>query len=421
MEAVAHSPSFAKKAGVPQSVGKDFAAADKGKTFKHGGGMKKGYADGGMPMVNKGGKMVPSFAADGVGKMAKGGEPKKMIGKEVAFMKKKGAPKSMLKHEEAEMKGMKAGGKVRRYGAGGGPLGDESIMTDEEYAKQRAAGAKNYESLKAGLGSMADFFMGRRSKDKASAPIERRDIDRTNEMRASADTGYTPPLGTTKPNIQSPRTRRENENTSYSDLIERDDAAAMDKTVKGPQYTSSIDTGEGEYSGPSFKPEKKFRVSRPQESIRNRTPAMISRTRETTSVSPAKVPARIDSAKLLKDAEEEVLRKKPTAMTEQMRKAPTINDLYKGQKSMGEEIGDALKGFRESIRGGLQKGKERQESKGSTMYAKGGNVDGVAKKGKTEGKVVKMAAGGFVKTADGCAQRGKTKAFQVKMKRGGMC
>ena len=29
MEAVAHDPSFAKKVGIPQSVGKDFAAADK--------------------------------------------------------------------------------------------------------------------------------------------------------------------------------------------------------------------------------------------------------------------------------------------------------------------------------------------------------------------------------------------------------
>lgn len=29
MEAIAHSPSFAKKVGVPQSVGQDFAAADK--------------------------------------------------------------------------------------------------------------------------------------------------------------------------------------------------------------------------------------------------------------------------------------------------------------------------------------------------------------------------------------------------------
>jgi len=108
MEAVAHNPSFAKKVGVPQSVGKEFNNADKGKTFKRGGdmasmmgkpvmkkgmstakdgmkrptpmadtsmmGMKKGgMAGGGMPMVNQGGKMVPSFAADGVGKMKKGG------------------------------------------------------------------------------------------------------------------------------------------------------------------------------------------------------------------------------------------------------------------------------------------------------------------------------------------------------------
>jgi hypothetical protein len=39
MEAVAHNPSFAKKAGVPQSVGQDFSNADKGKTFKRGGDM----------------------------------------------------------------------------------------------------------------------------------------------------------------------------------------------------------------------------------------------------------------------------------------------------------------------------------------------------------------------------------------------
>jgi hypothetical protein len=77
MAAIANSPSFAKKAGVPTSVGKDFVTADKGKKFSKGGDMKKmnmgGYADGGMPMVMKDGKKVPSFAADGVGKMKKGG------------------------------------------------------------------------------------------------------------------------------------------------------------------------------------------------------------------------------------------------------------------------------------------------------------------------------------------------------------
>jgi hypothetical protein len=37
MAAVANNPSFAKKAGVPQSVGKDFTTADKGRKFSKGG------------------------------------------------------------------------------------------------------------------------------------------------------------------------------------------------------------------------------------------------------------------------------------------------------------------------------------------------------------------------------------------------
>jgi hypothetical protein len=40
MAAIAHSPSFAKKAGVPVSVGKEFVTADKGKKFSKGGDMK---------------------------------------------------------------------------------------------------------------------------------------------------------------------------------------------------------------------------------------------------------------------------------------------------------------------------------------------------------------------------------------------
>ena len=40
-------------------------------------------------------------------------ESKKMVGKELAFMKKKGAPKSMIKHETAEAKG-------KGYARGGG-------------------------------------------------------------------------------------------------------------------------------------------------------------------------------------------------------------------------------------------------------------------------------------------------------------
>jgi len=53
--------------------------------------------------------------------MKKGGkvESKKMMRKEVAFMKKKGASKSMIKHEEAEMKGKRK--RVKKMAVGGAP------------------------------------------------------------------------------------------------------------------------------------------------------------------------------------------------------------------------------------------------------------------------------------------------------------
>jgi len=102
MAAVAHNPSFAKKVGVPQSVGKDFNNADKGKFSKGGDTMNKmdpkmmammmakkrgmgaapamaprmapRMAGGGMPM--KDGK--PAFIGDGKGAMKHGGSAKKM-------------------------------------------------------------------------------------------------------------------------------------------------------------------------------------------------------------------------------------------------------------------------------------------------------------------------------------------------------
>ena len=51
MEAVAHSEKFAKKVGVPMSVGKDFAAADKGRKFGTGG--STGVTYGGQGQINK--------------------------------------------------------------------------------------------------------------------------------------------------------------------------------------------------------------------------------------------------------------------------------------------------------------------------------------------------------------------------------
>jgi hypothetical protein len=79
MRAVAHSPEFAKKAGVPQSVGKEFSNADKGRKFKEGGDMKHEDMKMDKSMIKKAvGKhaaMPASKAHKGLkaGGMAKGG------------------------------------------------------------------------------------------------------------------------------------------------------------------------------------------------------------------------------------------------------------------------------------------------------------------------------------------------------------
>lgn len=53
MAAVAHNPEFAKKVGIPVSVGKDFNKADKGKKFKEGGTMKHDDIKQDKPMMKK--------------------------------------------------------------------------------------------------------------------------------------------------------------------------------------------------------------------------------------------------------------------------------------------------------------------------------------------------------------------------------
>jgi hypothetical protein len=53
MAAVAKNPAFAKKVGVPASVGQEFLTADKGKKFKEGGKMKHSDISKDKPMMKK--------------------------------------------------------------------------------------------------------------------------------------------------------------------------------------------------------------------------------------------------------------------------------------------------------------------------------------------------------------------------------
>ena len=125
MAAVANNPSFAKKAGVPQSVGKEFNQADKSRKFSKGGdtmaskmnpgfmammakkkaGAKK-MAGGGMPM--KDGK--PAFIGDGKG-MKHGGMAMKKMSNGGSASKRADGIAVQGKTKGTEI-GMKRGGKA---------------------------------------------------------------------------------------------------------------------------------------------------------------------------------------------------------------------------------------------------------------------------------------------------------------------
>ena len=89
MAAVAHNPAFAKKAGVPQSVGKEFTTADKGKKFAQGGLMATKGSGNGITKAKMGSVKTAAPSKDGIASKGKtkgkqiamkGGKPLGMCG-----------------------------------------------------------------------------------------------------------------------------------------------------------------------------------------------------------------------------------------------------------------------------------------------------------------------------------------------------
>jgi len=164
MAAVANNPKFAKKAGVPQSVGKDFAKADKGKTFKEGG----------MPNMRKDRRTMENLR-----------DETRRIGREEAFEKNK-------------MAGMNMGGKVKGYRDGGKTQGyndrlDESMGARNGSNSQSMTSRRNEskgmeKSMGRGAYSGASTMMKKggkvgKSKSKSSASSRADGIARKGHTR----------------------------------------------------------------------------------------------------------------------------------------------------------------------------------------------------------------------------------------------
>jgi hypothetical protein len=109
MAAVAHNPAFAKKVGISQSVGKEFNKADKGKTFREGGMMKKIDAK-----KNPGMAKLPTAVRNKMGFMKEGGKAHSDVAKDKPMMKKVAA--KAVKGHEKRLHGMAKGGGVEAKG-----------------------------------------------------------------------------------------------------------------------------------------------------------------------------------------------------------------------------------------------------------------------------------------------------------------
>jgi hypothetical protein len=113
MEGVAHNAAFAKKVGIPQSVGRDFVDADKGKKFSKGGASSQPKQQSiNQPKTNHGGQAL--FKQGGT--MA----TKKMN----PFAKFEASAKDKAM-DKKEMMGMKKGG-MKKMAAGGLSAGHKS-------------------------------------------------------------------------------------------------------------------------------------------------------------------------------------------------------------------------------------------------------------------------------------------------------
>jgi hypothetical protein len=146
MAAVAHSPAFAKKVGVPQSVGQDFNKADTGKKFSKGGDT--------MATKDMNSKMM-AFEKSG---------------KDVEKKGMKEGSKADMALDKKQMMGMKRGGSVKKMAEGGmSDMAQDKAMIKKafkEHDAQEHKGGKGTTLKLAKGGSFRSSANGVASKGK---------------------------------------------------------------------------------------------------------------------------------------------------------------------------------------------------------------------------------------------------------------
>ena len=358
MEAVAHSPKFAKKVGVPRSVGKDFAAADKGMKFKRGGKAKR-YVEGGTIEMLTGEKQNgPEYSADDIK------EGLKKLGRFFGFRRPDSEPSAPIETRTGSPR----------------PGAEKAEVVKPEPVKPEPV---KPEPVKPTVAQYSN------RPDKTPEPVSQ-----TNSL-----------------SVQEEMARREKGGDNSGDDYGNGKGSSSFTTTalklaapfkpNAPKPAVSATSRPTAYQGDAKKAEPKEVVARPK-------PAPKPKTRDQVI------------AENTKAIEEKILSKKPTAMTAQMRNAPTNKQLYEGQESFSDFIMSPFKALRESNEARRKEEEKRRKDIRDRARAKEeeGNMakGGMISRGRSpiqrqaKEKTQTFAQGGFVrKSADGCAQRGKTR------------
>lgn len=394
MAAIANNPSFAKKVGVPQSVGKDFTAADKGRKFGRGGRAAINKQD------TKHGSMDMPF-------------------------------KSLKKHM-----GMEAGGKVKRYEEGG----DVDSLSFGKAFRQKLN--------ELGEGKTFTYKGKSYSTNMAKPSSSYRDEGR-NRPQAPAE-AKSIPSGTTNSGAVTGRTDRAAKNAPSDEQKERNaenlatvtqGIAALTPVGRGVRALGSVGKAATEAASASRAGRASARAAEEEIGVgaSGGARALAARTQPPTTP---------PVNNILREAQNRIIREGRERNAFEQRARDTMRgegglkkggsvdkhtEFRKGGSSMkeskammGKEVAFMKKkgapasmikhekaemGMKKFAKGGMTMrptkaiGKD-QKDMGGKLFAKGG---GIESRGKTKGTIIRMASGGSVSArADGIAQRGKT-------------
>ena len=331
MNAIANNKAFAKKVGVPQSVGKDFAEADKGKKFKQGGLMKHSDL----------------------------GQDKKMVKKAVSMH-----DKQLHGGKKTNLATLKRGGSTSMDGvkkmAVGGNTGSFNSTGSNPYAPQMQTGAiGGLDQLNQSLGTIKNALGGQAPNVGESTQMYRKGGKVNTKKMAMGGASVDPR------------------------------AAAM--------AAKKAAMAKGAKRGMPIAGSRAPRAMPPMGGMPQGNPMMGRMPPQANMPMPTMKKGGV-AKKVTKEMEyDHKTGKKSFAGTTAQRDAHAEKEGKRVAKDLAFDMSKGMK------KGGMACAPKKM--------ARGG---GIETKGKTKGKMIKMAAGGSVgsasKRADGCAVRGKTKA-----------